>query len=241
MDGSTRQMTPQELIKYITWYATSIGIRLTTVRLVKFVYLCDLYEARRTGGRTITGFPWAFVYYGPYCRDAWNSLQDAVKNGLIARQVYDSHFGDDKEYSLFSCRDESAEKLETKLHIAVSSQLQGAIKKYGEDTADLLDHVYFETEPMDGVKKGDLLDFSRAKKLDRPATIKLGEIPKQHIDSAREIVARIVERHKQGQAEISRCNEAQQKYVDDNYFRFCEMLDEEELETGLTGIAEIEI
>jgi hypothetical protein len=81
-----------DLIKYIVCYATDHDIRLTTVRLVKFLYLADLYHARLFGGETFTRFPWAFVYYGPYCREAMGSIEDARVQGLIASQTYESKY-----------------------------------------------------------------------------------------------------------------------------------------------------
>lgn len=37
------------------------------------------------------------------------------------------------------------------------------MKKWAGDTFGLLDHVYFETEPMKSVDPGDSLDFSRSR------------------------------------------------------------------------------
>jgi hypothetical protein len=45
------------LIQFIVCYATQRDIQLTTVRLVKFIYLAELYYARATQGRTLTEFP----------------------------------------------------------------------------------------------------------------------------------------------------------------------------------------
>jgi hypothetical protein len=47
-------MTVNDLIEFITWYATENEINLTTVRLVKFVYLSDVYFARQHEGDTLT-------------------------------------------------------------------------------------------------------------------------------------------------------------------------------------------
>lgn len=55
-----------ELIQYITWLATERGEVLSPIRLVKFLYLTDLYHARKNEGDTLTGWPWKFVHYGPF-------------------------------------------------------------------------------------------------------------------------------------------------------------------------------
>ena len=50
-------MQSTDLIKYIAWYATQQGIKLTTNRLVKFLYLADLYYARIKDGKQSRDFP----------------------------------------------------------------------------------------------------------------------------------------------------------------------------------------
>ena len=139
-------MKPVDLVRYIAWYATQVGIKLTTNRLVKFIYLADLFHARIKKGETITGFRWQFVYYGPYCTEAWESIERAAQAGFVCKETLDSKFSLDKDYSLFSCNDPEAENLEDSIHIGVLSQLQSTIKKYGDDTPQLFDYVYFETE-----------------------------------------------------------------------------------------------
>ena len=76
------------LIKYITCYATDHGIKPTTIQLVKYVYLADLYYAWYHDGDTITHFPWAFVYDGPYCSEVMQSIDEAASAGIIARMTY---------------------------------------------------------------------------------------------------------------------------------------------------------
>ena len=181
-----KSMKSVDLIRYIAWFATQEGIRLSTNRLVKFLYLADLYNARFKSGQTITGFPWRFVYYGPYCTEAWNCIETASKTGYVCKETFESKFAEGKEYSLFSCNDPDAEKLEEQIHIGILSQLQSAIKRFGDDTPLLLDHVYFETEPMKAVKKGDLLDFSKTKMPEPLKSIQLRKIPKEKIKIARQ-------------------------------------------------------
>lgn len=90
------------LLTYIICYATEHRTALTTLRLVKFIYLADLYHARHNNGQTFTNFPWAFVHYGPYCSEAMNSIEEAVSVGAIAKNVYQSQYGNDtKDYALF--------------------------------------------------------------------------------------------------------------------------------------------
>jgi hypothetical protein len=45
-----------ELIQYIVCYATEKGVKLSPIRLVKFLYLADLYWARENNGKILTPF-----------------------------------------------------------------------------------------------------------------------------------------------------------------------------------------
>ncbi|MBW2339960.1 MAG: hypothetical protein JRF50_06370 [Deltaproteobacteria bacterium] len=234
-------MKPVDLIRYITWHATQEGIRLSTNRLVKFLYLADLYYARFKSGQTITGFPWRFVYYGPYCTEAWNCIEEASKTGYVCKETFESTFAEDKEYSLFSCNDPDTEKLEEQIHIGILSKLQSAIKRFGDDTPLLLDHVYFDTEPMEGVKKGDLLDFSKAKMPEPLKTIQLRKIPEEKIKLAREKIKLIGKKLNKDRDKLIKDERNVEQYKDESYYRFIKLLDGEELEVGLKGTAKIKL
>lgn len=233
-------MNPVNIIKYIVWYATERDIRLTTVRLVKFVYLADLYYARKTGGATLTGFPWAFVYYGPYCSEVMVAIDNAVSVGTISRQTYESRYADNKEYHLFTSRDQEADKLEDQFPLQVVSPLKSAIRKYGDDTASLLDYVYFETEPMMGqVVKGDVLDFSRARnvQIDKPAQLK--RLSRAKIARAREHLENLSRKMNEGRQRLAEESARTERFLDDVYFRALEQMNGEDLGPGLEGTARI--
>jgi len=234
-------MNPTNLIRYLVWYATRQGINLTTNRLVKFLYLGDLYQARIKGGQTLTGFPWRFIYYGPYCREALQCIEEASETGLISKKTLDSKFSEDKGYNLFSCDDPDAEIIGEQIHIGILSQLQSAIKRFGDDTPLLLDYVYFETEPMENVKKGDLLDFSKAETPGPLKTIQLKKIPKEKISLAKERVKSLGIKLKEDRDKLIKDELNTEKYKDDSYYNFVKLLDGEELEVGLKGTAKIKI
>lgn len=46
---------PVKLIQFIVCQATEIGVSLSPIRVVKFLYLADLYHARENKGETLTG------------------------------------------------------------------------------------------------------------------------------------------------------------------------------------------
>lgn len=234
-------MQPDGLIRYIVWYAGQQGVKLTTNRLVKFLYLADLYEARAREGKTITGFPWRFVYYGPYCPEAMQSIEETARRGLVCKQTFDSTFDKEKSYSLFSCNDHEAEKLQQHFRMGTLSQLQSAIKRFGEDTPLLLDYVYFETEPMKDAKKGDLLDFSKAQQSVQPRAIQLKKISKEKIELARNKIRLIGERQKEDRQRVLKEDAEIEKYKDESYQELKKSMDGEELAVGSKGIAIIRL
>ena len=230
-----------DIIRYIVWYASENDICLTTNRLVKFIYLADLYHARLKSGETITGFPWKFIYYGPYCREAMQFIDQAVNEGFICKETYDSKFGEGKEYSIFTCKDENAAKVEEFIHIGILAQIQNAIRTLGDDTPQLLDHVYFDTEPMANAIKGDLLDFSVTEKLKPIKKIKLKKLSPDVIRLARQKISQLSDEMNDDRARRIKDEKETEKYKDDAYYKFVEMLDGEELGVGLKGTAKIQM
>jgi len=229
-----------DLIKYIVCYATDHDIRLTTVRLVKFLYLADLYHARWSGGRTFTNFPWAFVYYGPYCREAITGIDEASLEGLITCQTYESKYKD-KDWAVFTCHDDNYEELRKLLPIAMISELQYRIKKYGDDTAQLLDYVYFETEPMLDVKKGDRLDFSKSIIPHIEPAVETKKMSKENIERIKAHIKNIGNKFKTAKDNLVRDEQDTEKWKDDLYRHALDSFHEPEIPTGIEGTAKIKL
>lgn len=232
-------MRVYDLIRHIVWYATQNEIALTTVRLVKFLYLADLYYARAYRGETITKFPWAFVHYGPYCTEAMEAIGGAVSTGIICKKTYESKFANADEFHIFTCHDEEVEPLDMFFPIEALSLLQVAIKKYGEDTAALLDHVYFETEPMIDAKPKEGLDFSTAKPIERSRQTRVQKLSKEKIELARKYIKRLSEKTKTDMSRLKDEDTEMAKWKDEVYYSALGYLDDEDLEPGLKGIARI--
>lgn len=231
----------QNLLRFIVGYATQNGIRLTTVRLVKFLYLADLYYARAHSGKTLTGFPWAFIHYGPYCSEAFEAIQYSVAQGIIAMEALESKFDEEKDYYIFFCFDRVAvEESDDKLPFEVTAALKTAIREFGDDTPYLLDHVYFETEPMREAQKGDILDFTKAQRPIPSKPIDLKEIPQKKIELARSYVKALGEKFALNRIKSEQEKSESKKLKDAIYYRAIEIMDEEDLEVGLKGTARIE-
>lgn len=225
----------EDLIHAIVWYAARRGEKLTTLRLVKFLYLADLYYARVSKGETLTEWPWAFVYFGPWCKQVNEAIDKAAKSGLVLAEEYPTKYDDGKDYRLFWLDDTDEEpKIVDALPTYVWSRLQWAIQKWADDSYGLLDYVYFETEPMVEAKPGALLDFSCSEMPEVQTRVDMKKIPKAKTEEAKNAVARLREKYKSG---IN--SRAAEGPTDTVFQEFVSKLEEEDLETGLEGVAEL--
>lgn len=227
-----------DLTAFIVCYAGERDINLTTLRLVKFLYLADLYFARHHSGQTFTGFPWRFVHYGPYCAEVLQEIDLAESQGLIDAGSMESKFVD-KDYTLYTCREGDSARLRKNLPDEMISPLQRAIRKYGDDTPALLDYVYFDTEPMEGVRKGNLLDFSKARPQVISEPVPVRRLSKAEVEEGRKHIRALVEQSKRGQQNLISEDRRAIELRDDLYYDTIEALDGEELRPGLTGTAHI--
>ncbi len=209
------------------------------MRLVKFVYLADVYFARNHAGETLTHLPWIFLYYGPYCSEVMGELDEAVSLGLINQKSLESRYGKGKDFQIYTCTDESVDDIEEEIPLEVLGPLKAAIKRYGDDTALLLDHVYFETEPMIEVDKGDILDFTKCNPIIPSRPIELKKLSKDKITLAKQRVKALALKFEQGRLTKESEKADVSKWKDDVYYQALEVMDGQDLEIGLKGIAKI--
>src|SRR3569623_1509832 len=125
-------MKPDDRTNHLCWLLGAIariasdhGSRLTKVRLVKFIYIYDLFSAHHTQ-RTYTSWQWAFVHYGPYCRASTDIIDLAVKQRYLSAQAYESNYSDE-DYRLYGpgvrISDSAFDELISKIPIYISSRL----------------------------------------------------------------------------------------------------------------------
>lgn len=218
-----------DLIKYIVWHATEARGGLSTLSLVKYLYLVDLYYAEETGGNTITGLPWIFYHYGPYCTDSYRVIEDAVQRGVINAKHYESQYEEGAEYKWYSTLDEHEPKLDVPTHVWAS--LCGAIVKF-QDTSDLMNYVYFETAPMQHAKERAPLDFSSVKKIRPEQPIVMNKLSTKKIRKAHELLSKIRQIRKKNS---TTAYAGLEPVYDESFYEFGKALDEECEAQKLTG------
>lgn len=150
-------------------------------RLVKLMYLSEV-EYVRANRERLTDLEWKFYLYGPYPP----SLQSVLGEPEI--EINEWTTGKTSKHIV---RDEEVFMRATSA-LEVETIVGRVVKEWGDaDLNQLLDYVYFETEPMQKAKRGDDLDFSTVEpavqtklqiNLDRS---KLNELRKQLAERAK--------------------------------------------------------
>lgn len=146
-----------ELIRYITAEATRLAGALTKIRLIKFLYLADVYLFGLVGQRA-TPYRWRFYHYGPWALDAQQDIEDLAQLGVIeaTTRPRDDEVG---EMTLYSTAGTSPD-IERVFGLQFETQLSDAIRIWARRPLnEFLDYVYFETPPMREARRGEYLRF----------------------------------------------------------------------------------
>lgn len=215
--------------------AAARGSRLTKLRLVKFLYLLDLYWAQ-ANQVTFTNWPWAFVHYGPYCRESTDAIDAAAATAFITASSFESHYRDE-DYRLYEpgsrLTDVDAEHVIESFPLHVSASLRNAIHRWHDDTYGLLNHVYFKTEPMQRAHPKDVLSFAQVSipNYEQFRPIKMLPISSGKKKAVREAIGRL---------SMPTPPQLDAKLLDQEYLDFLSALEREETPTDFTGTADME-
>ncbi|MBI5115044.1 hypothetical protein HZA56_01065 [Candidatus Poribacteria bacterium] len=223
------------LLSVLAYLASSRGSRLTKIRLVKFLYLFDLFWAQ-SQKRTFTNWPWAFVHYGPYCRESTNAIDLAEKTGYLVAEAYESRYRDE-DFRLYGpgsrITEADVDRLLNDMPIYVSSRLQGAVKRWYDDTYGLLDYVYFHTGPMANAHPEETLSFANEEMLNmeelRP--VKMLALTNNKKRTLQEAIKKI--------AIANQAPGQPSEIFDQEYFDFISNIAGAETETGISGVAKL--
>ncbi|HOQ47246.1 MAG TPA: hypothetical protein PK157_18145 [Bryobacteraceae bacterium] len=148
-------------------------------RLVKLLYLADLEWRRQHGGAPLAQLTWRFLHFGPYACE----LADLLGGPEVEKTEFET--GKVAHRLVFA-----PEELENpQVPEEICGLLARLLKSWGDaDLNMLLDFVYFETEPMERARRGELLDFSQ---LRQPARAAPPRVDQQRLKALR---ARLAER-----------------------------------------------
>jgi hypothetical protein len=147
-----------KLILYIVHQVGDLGGYVTTIRLVKFLYLIDLEHYRRYG-RILTGLNWQFHLYGPY---AFELPEIGRRLGFnLEREEFVTAIG--RHGTIF--RVPEPQDFPTSLSFGAETVVNGILKVWADqETDNLLYYVYHRTEPLLSGHRGRPLDFSHVER-----------------------------------------------------------------------------
>ncbi|MDI6780337.1 MAG: hypothetical protein QME25_09185 [Bacteroidota bacterium] len=124
------------------------------------MYLTEV-EYYRNNRERLTDLQWAFYLYGPYTKEVENILDSPpFEKSLVETK-------DSKEFIKYNIA-EPTYTYQRYVDVKLSLLIKKIVGQWKDKTlAELLDYVYFETEPMKAVKqRGEKLDFNMIKSID---------------------------------------------------------------------------
>jgi hypothetical protein len=147
----------KELVAAIVSYVADHGSYVTKTKLLKLLYLFDV-EFYRAHRRTFTGFQWRYFHLGPWTREFDPLLDQLVTQGTLLEFTSERSEFDTKFLR-------SSEPLDLRKFFNTYSDeaiLKTVLDTWGQSTTgEILDYVYFRTEPMEYGVRNENLDFSR--------------------------------------------------------------------------------
>jgi len=143
------------LVPAVLTYIRQKGGYATKTKLLKLLYLLDI-DAYRTDHSTLTGFDWVFHLYGPWAPQYDPLLADLQNVGAIAL-----HSGSRTDLdTVFIDACESVSLSDAFPRFVDELRARRIIEAWADrPTGELLDYVYFHTEPMREARRGESLDF----------------------------------------------------------------------------------
>lgn len=136
--------------------------QLGPIHLIKYVYLSDLFYAKRNEGKTFTSTEWRFHKFGPWSLIVNERIVPALQAISADVKNYPSDYDDKSDWYRWSANDEyRLGERERQLPAEIRINLKRDVRKYGKNTPDLLDYVY-RTKPMLSAAPAEILDFGSA-------------------------------------------------------------------------------
>jgi uncharacterized phage-associated protein len=240
------------VLKHIDYFVSLAGLeghQLTRTRIVKFLYLAEVLYLKNSDKR-LTDWNWIFWDFGPFCLESLRAIDQAVDQRLITAKNFQSNFNEEDEFSYFghskdlylyiSDLENHVKELEIGMPVMVQMGLRSVVKKYSNSTDDLLNYVYYKTEPMMKATPRENLDFSTVSKI-KTDKVEPAKISRNKEKKVREAIKRMKEAMLQKSGSIAVINS---KHIDSDYILGMEALnrldeDDEINEVGIASIASI--
>ncbi len=178
------------LIHYIVDQLHNVGAEVSKIRIVKLLYLIDI-AYYRTHRQLLTGVRWVAYRYGPYAFE----IDRAIKT--LGYKLEKEEVLTPDGHSAFVYRGGGESELPRTVNTGTKMMIDEVIHRWAyESLNDLLNHVYFQTAPMEETQFREALDFERISQPTGLAGIGL-EIPPKRLERYRQALATEHQRHLQ--------------------------------------------
>ncbi len=134
---------------------------LSTTALTKYLYLLDYYASLKEGSYAQSTADWIFHYFGPYSYQIDQTIRQMADTGALEVADVESVAGDGAIARIYKLPSNASRENLRSLGLpkGVPLRLETDLGRFRYDLRGLLNHVYFETEPMKSAKPGKILSF----------------------------------------------------------------------------------
>ena len=141
-------MELKKLLKHVINFLNEEQIYFGKTKLIQLLYLIEI-EYYSTNRKRLTELNWIYYKYGPYAFEIEKSLED---NDFVVNEYKEEYI---------DVRLNEHVKIED-IHVDIKLLIRNTVRKFGMmKLSDLLNYIYFETEPMlKAQNRKEILDFS---------------------------------------------------------------------------------
>jgi hypothetical protein len=147
----------QDLVLAVLSRVKERGGTSNKTKLLKLLYLADIEHFRKYG-ETLTGFDWIFFLFGPWAAEYDSLLNELENRDLVRTEAWSK--GD-----AAGARLDPVEKKDLGKVVESADEyfrIQHQVDTWADRSLpELLDYVYFDTEPMKEAESLKRLDFSK--------------------------------------------------------------------------------
>lgn len=151
---SLNRIQLKALVSGILTSLREFGGTPTKTKVLKLLYLADVENWRDQGSR-LTDLNWIFYLYGP-----WTAEYDPLLSEMEAERLIEVRPGHEDGEAIFVNVIVPTDLGQIGLSTPTYFALKELVERWGlRPTSELLDYVYFDTEPMREAVRGQALDF----------------------------------------------------------------------------------
>lgn len=151
----SQQLTSKDVLENAITYLCFKAKTLSHVKLVKLIYLADMYHRERFGSR-LTDVPFKHWHYGPWAQEVDSAIERLCGMGVIKQQPYVTRQGHKAEIPRPNVGQTTVE-----LSSSAQAVLEDVIEDWGDAGSEEVISFVKSSLPFVGTSFGDDIDFDR--------------------------------------------------------------------------------